>query len=606
MIPRFFNKEKFGEASSSILVIEAFDERGNPFAPPYIYASDSEGEPFPLSFWKEGEVKWVCPLFNKPFFINVIWEIKGFGKLILTADNEGKGYKRERQHGRSSIILNYELAKSHLKRILEHYESGLKEGYILSSELKNLIQEAQKFLKEAENASDKIECLVFLNESLRNSLWAGEKLALEIAKQNIEKFRKANVTIRIVDETGKPIENAKIVVKQIDHEIMFACNTRNFEMRDSLANFDIYLERFKELFNAGMVHFFWPTFEPEEEKYRWETRDVAVNWLKSNGLRIWGHLLIWLHEWNVPEWAKRKTYRELKEIIRKLCYEPACRYRDSIYFWNVFNEPEWGNVLQLSVDQQIELLKIGLKAVNEANPEAVRMINLTIIWGEYVAWERTAEGLAKRRLLTPIQFLKEVERRGIYYEAIGLQLYMGFGGTGSGFSVRDMFTISKIIEKYSQLGKEIHITELGTPSRFENTDKFRFFKVVTEAGYWHKPWDEETQADWIEQFYTIAFGNPNVKSISWFDLADYKNAFVPWSGLLNEDMTPKRSYYRLKNLLNSWLTNNEGITNKYGEYSFRGFKGRYKIKIMKDEKMINTLDLNVKSDIKVVITLDLS
>jgi len=576
----------------NLLVIEAFNEKGQPFTVPYIYASDSEGEPFQHPFKKEGD-KYICPLLDEPIFVNVLWEAKGFGKIILTADNEGKGYKKNASQEQTIINLNYELAKSHFTRVYKAYEDHLKENFTFSLELKDLIEESRSLLEKAKAASDKVLCALYSDKALNCSLWAGEKLALEAARQNIEKYRKANVTLRIVDQNGAPLEGVKVIAKQLDHDIMFACNTKGFEIRDLLTNFDTYLEKFKELFNSGMVNFFWPTFEPEEGKYMWETRDAAINWLKSNGLNVWGHLLIWLHEWNVPDWAKQKSYNELKTVLRNLCYKPVYRYKDTINLWNVFNEPEWGNVLQLSVDQQIELLEIGLKATKEANTNAIKMINLVMVWGEYVAWGRTAEGPAKRKLLTPYQFLKVVEERGIEYEAIGLQLYMGSGGTGSGFTVRDMFTIAELLNKYARFGKPIHITELGVPSKFEDVGN----KVVTGAGYWHRPWDEEIQADWIEQFYTIAFGNPYVKSISWFDLADYPKVFIPWGGLLNKDMTPKQSYYRLKELFRSWTTNVEGITDSQGEYSFRGFKGPYKITIKKDGNVIAFLDLNVKDDI---------
>jgi len=590
---------EFNEDASNLLVIEAFNEKGQPFAVPYIYASDPEGEPFQHPFKKE-EDKYVCPLLDgKPIFINVLWEVQGFGKLILTADNEGEGYKKNVSQQRTIINLNYELAKSHFIKIYKAYEARLKENFTFSLELENLIAESRSFLEKARAVSDKALFALYSDKALNSSLWAGEKLALETARQNIERYRKANVTLRIVDQNGTPLEGVMVIAKQLDHDIMFACSTRGFEMHNLLADFDIYREKFKELFNSGMVHFFWPMFEPEEGMYKWESRDAAVNWLKSNGLKAWGHPLIWLHEWNIPDWAKQKSYDELKAVLRNLCYEPVYRYKDTIDLWNVFNEPEWGNVLQLSVDQQIELLEIGLNATKEANPNAIRMINPTIVWGEYVAWGCTAEGPAKRKLLTPYQFLKVVEERGIQYEAIGLQLYMGSGGTGSGFTVRDMFTIAELLNKYARFGKPIHITELGVPSKFKDTGD----KVVTGAGYWHRPWDEEIQADWVEQFYTIAFGNPYVESISWFDLADYTQVFIPWGGLLNGDMTPKQSYYRLKDLLESWTTNIEGITDLHGEYSFRGFKGPYKITIKKDGNIITVLDLNVEADAVKTITI---
>ena len=37
---------------------------------------------------------------------------------------------------------------------------------------------------------------------------------------------------------------------------------------------------------------------------------------------------------------------------------------------------------------------------------------------------------------------------------------------------------------------------------------------------------------------------------TWWDMSD--PAFVPHGGILNEDDTPKESYFRLKNLFGEW------------------------------------------------------
>ena len=71
-------------------------------------------------------------------------------------------------------------------------------------------------------------------------------------------------------------------------------------------------------------------------------------------------------------------------------------------------------------------------------------------------------------------------------------------------------------------------------------------------GQWHQPWDEDTQADWVEQLYTIAYAHPAVSAISWWDLSDLDGAAWPFGGLLRHDFTPKKSYTRLQALLRSW------------------------------------------------------
>src|ERR671938_200851 len=66
------------------------------------------------------------------------------------------------------------------------------------------------------------------------------------------------------------------------------------------------------------------------------------------------------------------------------------------------------------------------------------------------------------------------------------------------------------------------------------------------AGWWHRPWDAPTQADWAEAFYTLCFAQPEVEAVTWWDFAD--PGFWPWGGMLDHDEQPKPIYHRLIDL----------------------------------------------------------
>ncbi|MBE6675186.1 MAG: hypothetical protein E7596_08805, partial [Ruminococcaceae bacterium] len=42
--------------------------------------------------------------------------------------------------------------------------------------------------------------------------------------ENIEKYRKGNMTVSVIDENGNAVHNAKIKVNQIKHEFKFGAN----------------------------------------------------------------------------------------------------------------------------------------------------------------------------------------------------------------------------------------------------------------------------------------------------------------------------------------------------------------------------------------------
>jgi len=487
------------------------------------------------------------------------------------------------------------LQRAILKKVEEAYNDHLESGYSFSEYVTSYIKEAQTYLEKAQNASDEAGRAFFSDRSLNCSLWGGERLVLEIAKANIEKYRKVGITIEVLDNFGYPVENVSVSIKQVSHDFIFGCWARGFFIQ-KIENFAAYKQRFKELFNSVGVPCGWSLVEPKEGQFNWEVQDTIVNWLNSTDLKGLGIQLFWNHEPALPFWARGLKYEDLKDRVYDYCYETVHRYRDEIKVWNIYNEPEWANFLDLSVDQQIEIFEVLLNASRTANPESVRMINPTLVWGEYVAWGSTIEGPTSRRLLTPYQFLTEVNDRGIEYEVIGLQLYMGFAG----FTVRDMFTISRLLDKYSTLGKPIHVTELGVPSSFHN-DEDAMVREVGVAGVWHKPWDEEIQADWVEQFYTIAFSKPYVRSIFWLDLADYSQRFAPWSGLLHGDMSPKQSYNRLSRLLASWMTSETGKTDSSGKCSFKGFKGLYEVTVKMNGEIVSQFHVHVYEEATITI-----
>lgn len=58
------------------------------------------------------------------------------------------------------------------------------------------------------------------------------------------------------------------------------------------------------------------------------------------------------------------------------------------------------------------------------------------------------------------------------------------------------------------------------------------------------------QADWLEQFYTIASARDEVKALTWWDFQD--PGFMKTSPFLFEDGIPREIYFRLK-ALRKWI-----------------------------------------------------
>ncbi|HXX63193.1 MAG TPA: 1,4-beta-xylanase, partial [Bacteroidota bacterium] len=129
------------------------------------------------------------------------------------------------------------------------------------------------------------------------------------------------------------------------------------------------------------------------------------------------------------------------------------------------------------------------------------------------------------------------------YDVLGIQIY---------FPQRDLSDIARLLERLAAFGKPIHITEMGASSNPSAPNPSGALGVHTEEPFaWHRVWDEELQADWLEQVYSIYYSKPYVRAMNWYDFSDFR-PYIVNGGLVREDATPKQSFDRLKMLLTSW------------------------------------------------------
>lgn len=69
---------------------------------------------------------------------------------------------------------------------------------------------------------------------------------------------------------------------------------------------------------------------------------------------------------------------------------------------------------------------------------------------------------------------------------------------------------------------------------------------------WHRDWDEQLQADWLEQMFIVCMSKEYVEEFCWWDVADYEDSYFPWGGLMDKNYNPKVSYERLRALVKRW------------------------------------------------------
>ena len=105
---------------------------------------------------------------------------------------------------------------------------------------------------------------------------AAEKCEREIVAATppaIEKHRKVDAKIRVLDAAGQPVPDVKVSVEQISHDFLFGCNIYGFDRLPSESQIAAYKQRFAELFHYATVGFYWRWYEPQRGKPNYDYTD---------------------------------------------------------------------------------------------------------------------------------------------------------------------------------------------------------------------------------------------------------------------------------------------------------------------------------------------
>lgn len=493
------------------LVVRMTTATGKPAPWTTFFTVNQRGFPF-FSEWRKvgpGELAIRYPK-EQPLALSVLWEVPGFGRIITTADNEGQFYRL----GQGGVLdFRTEAAKSKVAKVTERLRSLERDAYSFPQQLTTRVEEAREQLSYALDALQGEAAARALDQVLCSAFWAGEEIELakaraDIAKMNLEQRR------------------AKLF-----GSAFFAPNAP-----------ETFQVRFAELFNFATTPFYRRQLEPIEGQPDWATRDRLLDWLDERGMQRKGHPLSWWIDHGLADWMMKLSYKTLKEVIYQQIYDTVTRYRGRIKIWDVINEAHdpivKGNDLNLNVEQAFEITALACQATHDADPTATRIVNINRPWGEYRSeWEMMDP-------MHAIEYVEELARRGIDYEVLGVQMYHG----GPEHYVRDMAEQSALVDQYIALGKPVHISEVQTPSSMEADPTKWLGGRIAPSGWWHRPWDPEIQADWVEQYYTVMASKAQVGAITWWNLGD-DHTFWPHGGLLDMQNQPKPAYHRLKRFI---------------------------------------------------------
>jgi hypothetical protein len=278
--------------------------------------------------------------------INLLWDVPGFGRVMVMADNGGKGFTLAHMGDVLVINLNYELARTQLGIVNRALESYTSTGYNVSEDVLTRIGTARRYFADASAAQGDSERALLSNACLNQSLYAGEELEYEKSLEDIELYRKKDVTLRIIDQDGNPLSEAKVSYNQTSHDFLFG----NWEIGKGQARNAEAHQLIKQTgINYYVLAFFWGDTEPAPGQY------VLSHWLPDKTITVQGHNIVWFHEkWGIgrAEYLHSLTFPQLKDAVYSHVHKIIKECEGQVDYWTVTNEAEatWTNPWDLSLD----------------------------------------------------------------------------------------------------------------------------------------------------------------------------------------------------------------------------------------------------------------
>jgi endo-1,4-beta-xylanase len=489
----------------------------------WAYASDSNWDAFHSNITASRDgVKISDTEGREKFGIDVRWNVEGFGYIFITADNGGEYYCLPPAGKTETLNLNFELAKSRVARNARRLAAHRKQGWNPSREVQHLVQLSEGYSDDARTAQANPErCADLAQKGLLYAMIVSEKIELEKAEFDIERIG------------HRP-------------DFFIGCDARGYFQMDV----EKFLELFPQLFNyATITHYLvsgvFEDFEPVEGQKQFALRTALFNELRKRDIAVEGRPLWWSYRTTTPDWLRQKKFDQIKIYLEDHVRKVVGHYGDGMYGWEVVNEfHDWANECQLDPDQIVELTKFACDVAKDTAPNVHRLINNCCPFAEYVQLKKWTELDALYPQRTPWQFMKALTEAGVDYTITGQQMY---------FPYRDLADTIILVERLEQFGRPVQLTEVGASSG-PSLDSINSGKlpISNEPYIWHRPWDEELQADWMEWMYTLAYSKPYIEAINWYDFVD-PFSWIPTGGFLRSPKGEKRAVFdRLMKLKERW------------------------------------------------------
>lgn len=400
-----------------------------------------------------------------------------------------------------------------------------------------------------------------------DSVWRQEAL------DRIERIRKGDLTIKVVDDQGAPIANARVSVAMQKHAFSFGVAVNSEVLGADQSDFPIQpkgkvsvtwadARQYREIVRR---YFDRVTFESELRPGNWQKmnssdpawdrkRSILMNrtvpWLAANHIAARGHYIGWAPmDFNQIE----KQFVGDPQGHRKWLWEHMAdvlpRTAGFVTEWDTVNHiVGWGKHTYEAEYGGPEIYADILAEARRLAPNASHAINEGKV---------LPDGYKREPYKRVIRFLNE---NGQSPDLVGFMAHFGLT------TLTPPEELLEVYDDFAEIAPRLQLTEFDV-----------------EVGD-----DETLQADYFRDVMIATFSHPNFEAIAQWGFWERMH-WKPAAALWRDDWTLKPAGEVFVDLVTrQWRTDDTSATNAAGVCTIRGFLGKYKVTAESDEKTATT------------------
>jgi GH35 family endo-1,4-beta-xylanase len=366
------------------------------------------------------------------------------------------------------------------------------------------------------------------------------------AEVMIDQNRKADLTIRLFDQSGGAVQGAQVHVLQTEQAYQFGSAVAVEQILGTTGNDAIYRQKFEELFNTATIEnsLKWvPLTGAWGPNFSLDRAIQTLDYLNARGIRNRGHTLVW------PGWSNLPSYLQglagnptaLRQEIYDHIDEIAGAVDGKVVEWDVVNEPRTNNDLMGVFGDSILTDIFNRTEAATSGPMFINEFNIITQDGNF---------FTRLQYLNTINYLLS---NGANLGGIGMQ------GHFNANSLTSMENVWSILDQFGATGLPITITEYDL-----NTT------------------NETLKADYLRDFLTAVFAHPDTNGFIMWGFWEGRH-WRPDAAMFNLDWSETPSVQVWRDLvLNAFMTDETLTSDDVGETHLRAFHGDYTIEVTVD------------------------